>query len=84
MTSPAEISADYHELFQKKSFATFATLLPNGDPHLTVGLKDYDGENVVVNAARGRRNVRNVERDPRAAALIVDTEDPYRYLSVRG
>lgn len=82
--SPAEIPEDYRGLFDRKSFATFATLMPHGAPHLTVVWIDFDGEYVVVNAARGRRKVDNVERDPTVAALVIDPDDPYRYIAIRG
>ncbi len=32
----------------------------------------------------GRQKYRNVQREPRVALSIVDPENPYRYLEVRG
>lgn len=84
MVSPAEIPEEYRDLFKRKSFATFATLMPDGAPHLTVVWIDYDGEHLLVNAARGRRKVKNVERDPTVATLVIDPDNPYRYIAVRG
>ena len=45
---------------------------------------DYDGENVVFNTAVGRVKDRNLQRDGRASLSLLDPENPYRYLEVRG
>jgi PPOX class probable F420-dependent enzyme len=45
---------------------------------------DTDGEYVIFNSAKGRQKDRNVRRDPRVALAIVDPDNPYRYLEVRG
>ena len=38
----------------------------------------------IFNSAKGRQKDRNVRRDPRVALAIVDPENPYRYLEIRG
>jgi PPOX class probable F420-dependent enzyme len=37
-----------------------------------------------VNSAVGRQKDRNVRRDPRVALAVVDPDNPYRYVEVRG
>jgi PPOX class probable F420-dependent enzyme len=37
-----------------------------------------------VNTARGRRKERNVRRNPKVGVSVLDPDDPYRYVSVRG
>jgi PPOX class probable F420-dependent enzyme len=37
-----------------------------------------------VNTARGRRKEKNVQADPKVGIEIMDPDDPYRYVSVRG
>ena len=81
-----EIPADYHDLFEKKTFAHVATLMPDGFPHVTPVWIDHDaGENrILVNTATGRQKHVNVENDPRVGVSMVDPDDPYRALSVIG
>jgi PPOX class probable F420-dependent enzyme len=81
-----EIPEAYHDLFEKPTFAHVVTILPDGKPHPTPVWIDYDaGDNrLLVNTERHRRKTRNVERNPAAAASMLDPEDPYRYLSVVG
>jgi PPOX class probable F420-dependent enzyme len=74
----------YRDLFNKRAFGALTTLMPDGSPQTTPVWVDTDGEYVIFNSARGRQKDRNVRRDPRVALTIVDPDNPYRYLEVRG
>jgi PPOX class probable F420-dependent enzyme len=78
------IPEKYLDLFQKKAFASLATLMPDGRPQVTPVWCDYDGTHVIVNSAKGRRKDKNMRRDPRVSLALMDPENPYRYLEVRG
>lgn len=80
----ASIPAEYQDLFEKRSFAFVATLLPDGSPHVTPTWVDFDGEHVLVNTIQNNRKDKNLRNDPRITLAIADPENPYRYLSVRG
>jgi len=45
---------------------------------------DFDGTHVRFNTARGRLKDRNLGRRPKVAIAIVDPDNPYRYMQVRG
>ena len=74
----------YRDLFSKRAFANLGTLMPDGSPQVTPVWVDYDGSHVIFNSAKGRQKDRNVRRDPRVALAIVDPDNPYRYLEIRG
>jgi PPOX class probable F420-dependent enzyme len=74
----------YRDLFTKRAFASLATLMPDGGPQVTPVWVDLEGDLVLVNTARGRQKDKNMRRDPRVAMAIVDPENPYRYLEIRG
>ncbi|HEY0336610.1 MAG TPA: PPOX class F420-dependent oxidoreductase [Burkholderiales bacterium] len=74
----------YLDLFQKKAFAAFTTLMPDGSPQTTPVWVDYQNNEIWVNSAVGRQKDRNVRRDPRVALAVIDSENPYRYVEVRG
>ena len=82
----ADIPDSFQDLFEKKSFAHFATVMPDGTPQVTPVWVDHDAErgHVLVNTARGRRKERNVRRNPKVGVSVLDPTDPYRYVSVRG
>lgn len=81
---PAAIPEKYRDLFSKKAFANLATLMPDGTPQVTPVWIDYDGQHLMFNSALGRVKDRNVRRNPNVALSVVDPENPYRYLEVRG
>jgi PPOX class probable F420-dependent enzyme len=72
------------DLFKKKTFANLVTLMPGGQPQVTPVWVDYDGHYVVINTAEGRQKDKNLQRDRRVALSILDPDNPYRYLEVRG
>lgn len=74
----------FTDLFERKSFANFATVMPDGTPQVTPVWVDYDGDHVLVNTVRGRQKEKNVRRDPKVGLSVFDPDDPYRYVSVRG
>ena len=82
----ASIPDDFRDLFEKKTFAHLATLMPDGSPHATPVWVDYDIESdrLLVNTERGRQKAENVQGDGRVAVSMTDPDNPYRMLSVRG
>jgi PPOX class probable F420-dependent enzyme len=81
---PAAIPEKYLDLFQKKTFASLGTLMPDGQPQVTPVWVDFDGKHVVVNSAKGRVKDRNMRRDPRVSMALIDPDNPYRHLQVQG
>jgi PPOX class probable F420-dependent enzyme len=80
----AAIPEKYLDLFQKKAFASLATLMPDGKPQVTPVWCDFDGEHVLVNSAKGRVKDRNMRRDGRVSLALIDPDNPYRYLQLQG
>jgi PPOX class probable F420-dependent enzyme len=78
------IPAKYRDLFDKKAFAHLGTLMSDGSPQVTPVWVDFDGTHVRFNSARGRVKDRNVRRDPRVSLSLIDPDNGYRYLEVRG
>ena len=80
----SEFPQKYLDLFQKKSFGAFTTLMADGSPQTTPVWVDHQGGEIWVNSALGRQKDKDVRRDPRVALSIVDPDNPYRYVGVRG
>ncbi len=80
----AALTDEQERLLLEPNFATVGTLNPDGSPQLTIVWIDWDGEHVLFNTAAGRAKPRNLERDPRVTVLVVDRDDGYRWLAVRG
>ncbi len=80
----ATIPENYRDLFGKKAFAQLATLMSDGSPQVTPVWCDYDGNYIRINTAKGRVKDRNMRRNRKVALTVVDPDNPYRYLAVRG
>lgn len=78
------LSDGQKEFFRKPNFGHLATLEPDGAPHVTPVWIDVDDEHILINTAKGRKKVRNVERDPRVSVEIAEQDNPYSMLSVQG
>ena len=81
----AEIPAGYLDLLtEKKPIANLATLQPDGSPQVTPVWFDYTKGVVRVNTAKGRVKARNMKEGAPVALSIMDPDNPYRYIQVRG
>lgn len=69
---------------EKKAFAVLATIQPDGTPQATVVWFDVADGRFRVNTARGRVKDRNMSARATVALCILDPQNPYRYLQVRG
>jgi len=80
----AAIPDQYKDLLQKKAFAHLATVLKDGSPQVTPIWVDYDGTHVRINSAKGRWKDKNMRNRPKVALSILDPDNPYRYMQIRG
>ncbi|MBK7978173.1 MAG: PPOX class F420-dependent oxidoreductase [Deltaproteobacteria bacterium] len=89
MTQPSEadlaatIPESHHDLFEK-AFAHLATLMPDGSPQVNPrsGWTSTAPRGLQHRAGAGR--TRTCSADGRVAIEILDPDNPYRYLQVRG
>lgn len=72
------------ELASGRNVAVLTTLMADGSPQSHVMWIDTDGDHLLLNTEVHRTKFRNVERDPRVTVTIVDREDLYSYVEVRG
>jgi PPOX class probable F420-dependent enzyme len=68
----------------KKAFANLATVMKDGSAQVTPIWFDYTNGKIRVNTARGRVKARTLRPGALVALAILDPENPYRYLQVRG
>jgi hypothetical protein len=69
---------------EKKAFAFLALTLSDGSPQVTPIWFDWDGTHIILNTARGRVKDKVMQRRGLVALAIMDPDDPYRYLQIRG
>jgi PPOX class probable F420-dependent enzyme len=78
------IPESFKDLLQKKAFANLATVNADGTPQVTPVWVDSDGTHIRFNTAKGRLKDKNLRRTPIVALTIMDPDNPYRYLQVKG
>jgi PPOX class probable F420-dependent enzyme len=69
---------------EKKAFAYLGTIMPDGSPQVTPVWFNTDGENILINSAKGRIKDRNMRLHPQVTLCIQDPSNSYRYLQIRG
>ncbi len=72
------------DLFQKPLLAHLATVMPDGTPQVTPVWVDFDGTHVLINTSKGRQKALNMDRQPKVGLDIVDSSNPWHWLSIRG
>lgn len=67
-----------------RSYAFLATTMPDGTPQVTPVWFDVEDDLVRINTARGRVKDRNMTARPQVAIAIMNLDEPYRYIQIRG
>jgi PPOX class probable F420-dependent enzyme len=81
----AEIPAAFQDLLSHpKALAHLATVMRDGSPQVTPVWFDYADGKIRVNTAKGRTKARNMQEGARVALSILDPDNSYRYIQVRG
>lgn len=72
------------KLFHDTNLGYVATLMADNSPQITPVWIDLVDGTILVNTAQGRVKQKNTSRDPRVAISIVDRNNPYNMVTVRG
>ena len=81
----AAIPEKYLDLLQhKKAFANLATSMADGSPQVTPVWFDYTDGVIRVNTAKGRVKSRTLRPGAPVALAIMDPDNAYRYIQIRG
>ena len=79
-----QISEPIAKLLEGRNFAFVATLMKDGWPQITPTWVDLEDGKILVNTAEGRLKQKNISRDDRVAISVIDQNNPYHMVTVRG
>jgi PPOX class probable F420-dependent enzyme len=80
-----QITEPIAKLIEGKNFAFIATLMKGGAPQATPTWIDIDNrKTLLINTAEGRQKQKNITRDPRVAISIIEHNNPYHMVMIRG
>ena len=82
--SEGVIPESHTDILEKKGFAHVATIGPRQEPQSSPVWYGWDGTNLIFSQTTGRQKYKNLRRDGRVAISIVDPDNPYHYLEIRG
>lgn len=81
---PPTFSDEQKSILDSPNFAHVATFFKDGTAQVNPVWVDRDGDLVRINSAEGRAKVVNLRNDPRVTIEVSNSENPYRYVEVRG
>ena len=71
-------------LFDGKALGMLGLVSEDGTAQVTPVWITRDGDTPVFNTVHGRSKAKNMERDPRVTLTIVDPDNGYSYVELRG
>ncbi len=74
----------YRALLDEPVVVSLATLMKDGQPQVNPVWCSVDGDDILVNSAKGRAKDRNMRERPQVTVMATDPQNPYRYIEVRG
>jgi PPOX class probable F420-dependent enzyme len=72
------------KLLDDANFVVVATSNTDGSPQSSVLWATYEGDQLLLSTIQGRKKETNWLKDPRVSVLILDRDDMYSYVEVRG
>ena len=80
----ARLTEQQVAFIEEPNFAVVGTVDGRGRPRTTVVWVDTDGESVIFNTTTVRAKARHLAETPYASVLVLDRDDPNRWVEVQG
>jgi PPOX class probable F420-dependent enzyme len=80
----ATIPESHLDLLLEPIDGVLTTLMPDGQPQMSIVWADYDGQYVLINTTLERQKGKNMVANPMVNVLIIDPSNGARFLEVRG
>lgn len=79
-----QIPESHIDLLTRPIVVTLVTVMPDGQPQATPVWADTIDGMIRVNTAAGRQKDKNLRERKMATVLVIDPENPMRWMEVRG
>lgn len=80
----AQVSEPVRKFLEKPNFAVLATRSGGDGLQATPMWFLYEDGQILINTSQGRAKLRNMQKHADVALAIVDRENPYQYVQIRG
>jgi PPOX class probable F420-dependent enzyme len=81
---PTTLSPEAKKLIDRPNFAHLATLMPDGSPQSVPVWIGREGDHLVICTGESSLKAKNTRRDPRVTLSVVDFDNPYEEVQIRG
>ena len=78
------LQPEVQSLLSRPNFAHLSTLMPDGSPNTTPVWIGLEGDKIVICTGEDSLKARNLRRDPRLSLSVVDFDNPYEEVQIRG
>jgi PPOX class probable F420-dependent enzyme len=75
---------DLQRLLQGRNLAFISTLSRDGSPNITPMWADMEGDVILINTFESSAKSKNIKKDPRIAISVVESNNPYNMVSIKG
>jgi PPOX class probable F420-dependent enzyme len=80
----ALIPESHSELLPRPVHGVLTTMMPDGQPQMSIVWVDFDGKRILINTTLERQKGKNMQTNPMVNVLVIDPKDGARFLEVRG
>jgi PPOX class probable F420-dependent enzyme len=78
------IPEDHQELLLQPVNGVLTTMMPDGQPQMSIVWVDFDGEYILINTTLERQKGKNMQANSKVNVLLIDPQNGARFLEVRG
>ena len=78
------IPDSHRDLLLEPVHAVLTTMMPDGQPQMSIVWVDYDGQHVLINTTLERQKGKNMRANPLVNVLTIDPKNVVRFLEMRG
>jgi PPOX class probable F420-dependent enzyme len=72
------------DLLVQPIHGVLSTIMPDGQPQMSVVWVDLDGDYVVINTALESQKGKNMQENPKVNLLVIDPNNASRFVEIRG
>lgn len=78
------IPDNLRHLLVDPNYGSLGTVRPDGSPQVNPMWFEFDGERILFTHTTTRQKFRNLQENPAMSLSVLDPENPYSYIEVRG
>lgn len=79
-----KIPDSHKDLLIEPVHGVLTTMMPDGQPQMSVVWVDFDGTHVLVNTTLERQKGKNMRDNPKVNVMVIDPGNVSRFIEVRG